>query len=91
MIKEVNQFCWSGRPQLGLIEVSTSDGNHYFIFRGKVVASLGVDGVKVLDEWDADRQTAKWVARFLNCKSAKEVREHIESGRYRLVFDLVIP
>jgi len=91
MIREVEQFYWNDRPQNNHIVVSTDDGNHYLVSYGKVVAAKGVDGVRLSRRyWDYSRTTAKFVTRFLNCRSSKEIRENIKSGRYELVDELII-
>jgi len=90
MVKEIGQFYWEGRPQLNQIVVSTTDGNYYLVSYGKVVASVGEDEVRLSRYWDYSVTTAKWVARFLGLESAKEVRDHIKSGEFKLVSELVI-
>jgi len=90
MVKEVEQFYWNGRPQLNQIVISTDDGNYYLVSYGKVVASVGVDKVRLSRDWDYSVSTAKWVTRFLECESVKEVRDNIKSGRYKLVSELII-
>jgi len=92
MIKEVEQFEWNGRPQNNHIVISTSDGNHYLVSYGKVVASKGVDGVRLSSRyWDYSRTTTKFVVRFLGCENAREVKANIRSGRYQVVPELIIP
>jgi hypothetical protein len=86
MVREVEQFRWKGRPQVNQVVVSTDDG-HYLVSYGKVVAAKGVDGVYLSRHWDYSRTTSKFVVRFLGCENSKEVREHIKSGRYKVVED----
>jgi hypothetical protein len=90
MIKEVEQFRWNGRSQNNQVVISTADGNNYLVSYGKVVAAKGVDGVCLSRYWNYSCTTSKFVARFLGCENAKEVKEGIKSGRYKLVDELII-
>jgi len=88
MIREVEQFIWEGRPIVNQIVVST-EGQHYLISYGKVVATKGVNGAFLSKDWNRTRTTAKYVARFFD-RSVKEMRKLIKEEVFKVITEITI-
>ena len=87
MVK-VEQFIWEGRPVVNQIVVST-EGQYYLVSYGKVVASKGVNGSFLSEDWNYSRTTAKYVCRFFD-RSIKEIRKLIKEGVFTIVSKIII-
>ena len=82
------QFVWRGRPRLDQIIVSTDDQS-YLVSFDRVLASKGKRGVFLYHNWDRYRSWALWVGRFL-AYPLKEIRERINKGIYKTVYEITI-
>jgi hypothetical protein len=87
MIREARNFEWNGRPQINQVVVITDKGNIFFSY-GRPVVFKGSEGVLLSEYWNHSKTTAKWVARFLDCDSSREVSKKVAAGEYGVINEL---